>query len=150
MPYPSTLSTIAYPTPNNTLNSPSHSSVHGDTNDAVAEIQRFVGTLSSSMGTLVYDIRAAASNGGGHVQSAAKGGTGQTSYTKADLLVAANPSTLSKLAVGTDGQALVADSSAAFGVKWGNPGVIPTVQVYTVPSTLTWSKPSSLSYVIVS
>jgi hypothetical protein len=47
-----------------------------------------------------------------------KGGTGQTSYTKGDLLAAAGSTTLNKLAVGTDGQVLTADSASTDGVKW--------------------------------
>jgi hypothetical protein len=55
------------------------------------------------------------------VQTAVKGGTGQTTFTKGDLLVATSASVLSKLAVGTqDGQTLIVDSSVASGVKWAN------------------------------
>lgn len=48
----------------------------------------------------------------------AQGGTGQTSYTKGDLLCATGATTLAKLAVGTDDQVLTADSAEACGVKW--------------------------------
>jgi hypothetical protein len=48
----------------------------------------------------------------------ASGGTGQSSYVKGDLLVASATAVLSKLAVGTDGQLLQADSTQATGVKW--------------------------------
>lgn len=47
-----------------------------------------------------------------------QGGTGQSSYTKGDLLCASNATTLIKLAVGPDGQNLTADSSQPCGVKW--------------------------------
>ena len=50
---------------------------------------------------------------------AASGGTGQTSWTKGDLLVATGSTTLTKLAVGSDNQILIADSAQAAGVKWG-------------------------------
>lgn len=46
-----------------------------------------------------------------------KGGTGQTSYTKGDLLVG-TASGLVKLAVGNNGMGLVADSSQTSGLKW--------------------------------
>jgi hypothetical protein len=53
--------------------------------------------------------------------TAAQGGTGQAAYTKGDLLVAADASSLNKVAVGSDGQVLAADSSTVTGVKWTNP-----------------------------
>lgn len=119
MAYPSTLSSITNPNAGDKLNSPSHSSIHSQENTAISEIQTFVGTLASTAGTLMYDIRSSSSDGGGHVQGVNKGGTGFTTYTKGDVLVAQSQSVLSKLGVGTDGQVLTADSSVAAGVKWG-------------------------------
>ncbi len=49
---------------------------------------------------------------------AAHGGTGNTSYTKGDILVASGSTTLTKLAVGSNGQGLIADSAQTTGVKW--------------------------------
>lgn len=124
MAYPSTVTSYTNPNPSDKLNSPSHSSIETAQNTGLTELQTFVGTLSSLQGSLMYDIRAAASNGGGHVQTANKGGTGFTTYTTGDLLVATNTSTLSKLAIGTDGQLLTADSSVAGKVKWAtNPAI---------------------------
>jgi hypothetical protein len=120
MPYPSVLSNVTNPLPSDKLNSPSHSSIHTAENAAINEIQTFVGTLASTAGTLIYDIRSANSNGGGHVQTANKGGTGYTSYTKGDILIASSSSVLSKLAVGLDGQVLAANSSVATGVNWSS------------------------------
>lgn len=131
MAYPSTISALSTPQPSDTLNNPSHSGLHQNENTAITEIETFVGTLSSNVGTLVYDIRSANSNGGGHVQSADKGGTGQTSYTKGDLLVAQSTSVLTKLAVSADGNVLVADSSQATGVKWG---AAAATNIYTAAS----------------
>lgn len=153
MPWPSILSALTDPLPTQRQNSPSHSSIETNQNTAIEEIQTFVGTSSSALGTLMYDIRAAASNGGGHVQTANKGGTGQTSFTKGDILVAQSTSVLTKLAAGTDGYIFVADSSQNVGVKWVAPTasalgiIVPTIRVATVTSV--WSKPSLLSYLIV-
>lgn len=118
MPYPSTISTFTNPQPTDKLNSPSHSSIETAQNTGLTELQTFLGTLSSTAGTIIYDVRAAASDGGGHVQTANKGGTGQTSYNKGDVLVATSSSVLAKLTVGTDNQVLAANSSAASGVNW--------------------------------
>lgn len=122
MSYPSTIANITNPNPTDKLNSPSHSSIETAQNTNISQIQTFVGTLSSAVGTLVYDIRSSNSDGGGHIQSANKGGTGQTSYAKGDMLVAQSQSVLSKLAVGVDGYILTADSSQQTGVKWSSPG----------------------------
>lgn len=54
--------------------------------------------------------------------SAANGGTGQSTYTKGDLLVAPGGATLNKLAVGTDAQVLTADAASTNGVKWATAG----------------------------
>jgi hypothetical protein len=51
---------------------------------------------------------------------ATKGGTGNTSYTKGDLLAASSSTALSKLGVGTNGQVLRANSATATGLEWGN------------------------------
>lgn len=122
MAYPSTVTSFTNPLPTDKLNSPSHSSIETAQNTGLTELQTFVGTLSSAVGTLVYDIRAAGSNGGGHVQTVNKGGTGQTTYTAGDILVATSASVLAKLAIGNDAQILTADSSVAGKVKWANSG----------------------------
>ena len=119
MPYPSTLSTFTDPSPSDRLSTTPHSSIESAQNTGIEELQAFVGTESSVVGTLFYDIRGAGSNGGGHVQTANKGGTGQTSYTKGDLLVATSSSVLAKLAVSAnDNDTIVVDSSVAAGIKY--------------------------------
>ena len=49
----------------------------------------------------------------------ARGGTNVSSYTKGDLLAASASTTLTKLAVGTNGQILKANSATATGLEWG-------------------------------
>jgi hypothetical protein len=48
----------------------------------------------------------------------AYGGTGNSSYTTGDILVASGSTNLVKLPVGSNGQVLVADSAQGTGVKW--------------------------------
>lgn len=118
MAFPSVLSTISTPNPTDKLNAPSHSGIEGGQNQAIVEIENFIGTLSSVAGTLLYDIRSPLSNGGGHIQTPDKGGTGQTSFNKGDLLVGQSSSVVTKVAVGSNNQVLVADSTQQAGVKW--------------------------------
>lgn len=93
----------------------------------------------------MYDIRSSNSNGGGHVQTANKGGTGQTAFTKGDLLVATSASVLSKLGVGSDGAALVVDSAQAAGIKWGTAGNAWSLKSYSTGSVISSIVVSSLS-----
>lgn len=118
MSYPSTIGSFTNPNASDKLSSPSHSSIETAQNTALTELQTFVGTLSSTAGTLIYDIRATASDGGGHIQGVNKGGTGLTSYAKGDLIVATSQSVLAKLGVGSDAQVLTADSNSQAGLKW--------------------------------
>lgn len=125
--FPSVLNTFNRPTPSDRLNSPSHSGLHNTVSSALGQVEAFIGRAgdSSTAGTLLYDVRSPDSNGGGHVQTAVKGGTGQTTYTKGDLLVASSPSVLTKLAIGADGTVLKSNSSMASGVEWSpGPGKI--------------------------
>jgi hypothetical protein len=122
--YPSTLTSFSNPSPTDRLNSPSHSSVESAQNDAVAQLEKFIGTNASAVGTLIHDIRSPDSTGGGHIQSANKGGTGQTSFAKGDILVAQSSSVLTKLAVGGDGKILIADKSQSTGITWGEPSSV--------------------------
>lgn len=127
MSYPSTFTSFNRPTPSDRLNNPSHSALHNTVSSAVGQLEAVVGTASSVIGTVIGDLRNPASDGGGHVQTPVKGGTGLTSYTKGDLLIATSPSVLTKLAVGTDNQILTANSSVAAGVQWG----APVIQTYS-------------------
>jgi hypothetical protein len=49
------------------------------------------------------------------------GGTGQSSYTKGNILVASGTGGLAKLSVGSNGTVLTADSAETSGVKWAVP-----------------------------
>lgn len=103
------------------LSSPDHVTHHQTEDDTIEALQAKVGVDNSAVTTsLDYIVKNPSSDGGGHVQTAAKGGTGQTTYTKGDLLVARNSTTLDKLAVGSDNQVLTADSSQTDGVKWAD------------------------------
>ena len=123
MTFPSTLSTFSNPVATNSLDSPSHSSVEGAQNSTIGQIETVIGQdggpSASSLGTIVGDLRNPDSGGGGHIQTAVKGGTGQTSFTKGDLLIAQSSSVIQKLAVGANDEALIADSNESGGVKWG-------------------------------
>lgn len=143
--FPSTLSTFARPAATDRLNSPSHSALHNTVSSAVGQIEATIGVTgaNSVVGTMMYDLRSPASNGGGHIQTANKGGTGQTAYTKGDILIASSASVLTKLAVGTDTQVLTANSSVATGVTWAT-RPIGVSSVRTVNVSSVWSKPSLL------
>lgn len=79
--------------------------------------------------------------------SAAKGGTGNTSYTKGDILAASSSSALSKVAVGSNGQTLIASSDATAGVVWTGLEKTEYLQVNTSctssPCTITRQGPNS-------
>lgn len=89
-------------------------------NSGLKQVEAVIGVEGSSsvVGTLEYYIKSPASDGGGHVQGVNKGGTGQTSYTKGDILIATSSSVLTKLAVGANGTGLVADSTQATGIGY--------------------------------
>lgn len=71
--------------------------------------------------------------------AAANGGTGQTSFTKGDVLVGFNSTTLNKLAVGTDGYVLTADTASTNGVKWASAAA--TISLSGLPH-LSYSAPT--------
>jgi len=149
--FPSVLNSFTRPTSTDRLNSPSHSALHNTVSSALGQVEAVIGVdgANSVVGTLMYNVRSPASDGGGHVQVANKGGTGQTSYTKGDILVAQSSSVLTKLAISaTDGQVITSDSTAATGISWGA-GPRPTVRVYSTASVQTWTRPSNLAYIVV-
>jgi hypothetical protein len=123
MAFPSVISSFTNPAATDRLNSPSHSSIETAQNNELVQIEKVIGVegASSVVGSLQYFIKSPASSGGGHVQGAAFGGTGQTSFIKGDMFVATSASVISKLAIGTDTQVLTADSTQSSGLKWGAP-----------------------------
>lgn len=143
--WPSVLTTFSYPNPTDRLNNPSHSGVERAQNSVISQMQTFIGTQSSVQGTLLYDVRSPLSDGGGHIQTANKGGTGQTNYNKGDILVASSSSVLTKLAVGSDGATLTVDSAAQTGLSWTN--AVANVQSFI--STGTWNRPSIATMIYV-
>ena len=121
MSFPSTLSTFSRPTATSKLNSPSHSALHNTVSSALGQVEAVIGLAngSSVLGTIIGDLRSPSSGGGGHVQTANKGGTGQTTFTKGDILVAQSASVLTKLACSnTTGDVITVDTAQATGVKW--------------------------------
>ena len=137
--FPSVLNVFTRPATTDKLNSPSHSGLHNTVSSALGQVEAMIGVVgnASVVGTLSYDVRSPASGGGGHVQWANKGGTGQTSYTKGDILVAQSASVLSKLSIGSADYVLTADSSQSSGVKWAarlTTGVIVPFAGRSVPT----------------
>lgn len=120
MAFPSTLSTFNRPVATDRLNSPSHSALHNTVSSALGQVEAVVGVRgdSSVVGTINTAIFSPGSNGGGHIQTAVLGGTGQTTFTKGDILVAQSASVLARLAVGTNNQILTVDSTQSVGLKW--------------------------------
>jgi hypothetical protein len=140
MAFPSTFSGFTLPNPTQKLNSPSQSSIVANLSSTIGQLEAVVGLAgdSSVLGTLIGDLRSPDSGGGGHVQTANKGGTGQTAYTKGDVLIATSASVLTKLTVGTDAQILKADSSVATGVKWAEdstPKVFASASVISITNS---------------
>lgn len=143
MAFPSTFSSFTYPSASDRLNNPSHSALHNTTSSVLGQVETIIGLDgdASILGTLIGDLRSPGSGGGGHVQTAVKGGTGQTTYTKGDILVAQSASVLSKLAVGTNDTVPIADSAAASGIRWG---AVPAIVVSsTVAVSSIWTKPAA-------
>lgn len=64
---------------------------------------------------------------------------------KGDLIVASAADTAARLAVGTNGQALLADSTAATGLRWGAVGKV--LQVVSTTKTDTFSTTSAGSWI---
>ena len=70
--------------------------------------------------------------------AAARGGTGNGSYVKGDLLVASGATSLERLGVGSNGQVLRANSATVTGLEWGTDfvGTVTTVSSSTAALTV--------------
>jgi len=147
--YPSVITTLSFPGTTDKLNSPSHSALETGQSSAIGQLQAFIGLSgdSSTAGTLLYDIRSSDSDGGGHIQTANKGGTGQTTFTKGDLLVAQSTSVLTKIAVGDNGTVLKANPSTASGVEWTSG--LANITSFAGVSSVLWTYPSALGMLFV-
>ena len=136
MPFPSVLNTFNRPATTDRLNSPSHSALHNTVSSAVGQIEQVIGLSTTSVaGSLFYNIRSPDSDGGGHIQTANKGGTGQTTFIKGDLLIATSSSVVAKLAIGANGQIFKVNSSTASGVNWvddSTPRIFSSVLASTI------------------
>jgi hypothetical protein len=143
--FPSVLTTYTDPNATDKLNSPSHSGIHQSENSGLKQLERVVGAEGSAsvVGSMQYLIKSPASDGGGHIQSANKGGTGQSSFNKGDILVARSSSVLTKLSAGVDGGFLVSDSSTNVGVKWTGGGTTTTSSFL---SNGVWNKPAGMAF----
>lgn len=86
------------------------------------------------------------------VMGAANGGTGQSTYTKGDILAAAAATTLNKLAVGADGRVLTANSTATNGISWevGTGGTVTVSGTPTSGQLAEWTSATDLQGVTAS
>lgn len=101
-------------------------------NTEIVALETKVGVDNSSVVTsLDYIAKNAASNGGGHVQTANTGGTGQTMYNKGDLLIGQSSSVLAKQSAGPNGYAVIYDSTQANGLSSGAVLTAPAMQQQT-------------------
>ena len=116
--YPSSILSITNPTAANTLNNPDHAVQHATINDNVTAIENKLGVDNSSVITSIdYLVKNPLSGGGGHIQTPQFGGTGQTMYNKGDILVGQSSSVLGKQAAGTNGYAVIYDSTQTTGLN---------------------------------
>jgi len=109
----------------------------------------FRALVSADIPNNAADTTGTASNVTGTV-AAANGGTGQTTYTKGDLLTSPGGASLNKLGVGSDGQVLTADAASTNGVKWAAAaGGTETVNIETITGTRTLTVGTDSTYQVL-
>jgi hypothetical protein len=69
-----------------------------------------------------------------------------TVTTKGDLIAATASGTVSRLGVGSNGQVLTADSSAATGLAWGSSSGGGVLNIVEYTSSATWTRPAGVNY----
>jgi len=107
--YPVSLDTFSDPTPTSEMSSPSHSGLHTDINSAVEALEAKVGITSSAV-TTSHDYKIAQLETNAILKTLVD--------AKGDIVAASADNTVIRVAVGTNGQVLTADSSASGGVSW--------------------------------
>jgi hypothetical protein len=107
--FPTSLDSFTDPTAGNALNSPSHAGQHTDKNDAVEALEAKVGIDGSAVTTSI-DYKLANSVVLKTLVDA-----------KGDIIAATAADTVARLAVGTNGQVLTADSAQGTGLGWTTP-----------------------------
>jgi hypothetical protein len=127
--FPTSLDTLTNPTSSDPLNNPSHSAQHANSNDAIEALQAKVGANSSAVTTsLDYKVTQLETDALPKTVVDAKG----------DLIAGTADNTVSRLAVGTNGQALIANSATATGLSWSAVGDVTTTGIQTLTNkTLT-------------
>lgn len=114
------------------LSNPDHPTSHSNIQAALVAIETYLGIVGSAVvSSVTYLLTNVASIDPGHKHTFAgsitgtvpvtRGGTGQTSIAKGGLFQGNGANTAGVLAIGTDAQILVADSTQATGAKWVTP-----------------------------
>jgi hypothetical protein len=77
------------------------------------------------------------------ILAVARGGTGVTSYSKGDILVATGAGTLARFPVGSNGQVFRANSATLTGFEWGNDFTGTVTSVGSTTAALTIGNPNT-------
>ncbi len=160
------------------LSSPNHVTHHTNEDDAIEALEAKVGVDGSAVTTsLDYKLKSTSSSNPGHKHTLANGATDVTASStelnysvgvtsavqtqldakipkslvdaKGDILVATADNTVTRLAVGANGKALLADSAQTEGIKWGDVIQSADIQIFTTPGANTWTKPTGAKAVEV-
>ena len=127
--FPSSLDSLTNPLSTDPLSSPSHADQHANSNDAIEALEAKVGVNGSAVNTsLDYKVSQLETDAVSKTLVDAKG----------DLFVGTADDTVARLAVGTNGYGLVADSAETSGLKWAAVGDVTLTGTQTLTNkTLT-------------